>query len=493
MLHLYNTLTRKKEAFHPREGKQVKLFVCGPTVYDYSHIGHARTYVAFDVIARYLRQQGYAVTYLQNITDIDDRIIERAQQNKKDWQEISTEFTNAYHTDMKALGIDGKIEFAVTTDFIPQVVSQVKRLLEKGMAYKIEDDGYYFDLSKFSDYGKLSGRKALAADDAVSRIDESINKHNAGDFCLWKFSRPGAKIALLLRSAAKSSPEPAWDWETGRQKAIGSTPEQHRDGDGRPGWHIEDTAITEHFFGSQYDIHGGARDLIFPHHEAEIAQMESISGQVPLAKYWLHTGFLTLNGQKMSKSLGNFITIRDLLEKYDATAIRLLILSTHYRSPIDYTEDSIKAAAAGVQRISELISKLSALKANPASYDAIGKLLSTTKQEFATAMDDDFNTAQALAGIFKLIREVNTQLRDNRVSDAAAQEILALLGNFNQVLGIIPTNIETVPGEITQLIETRELLRRDKRYSEADDVRAQITAKGYRLDDTSNGPLISCK
>lgn len=472
MLHLYNTLTRKKEAFHPREEKQVKLFVCGPTVYDYSHIGHARTYIAFDVIARYLRQQGYAVTYLQNITDIDDRIIERAHQNSKDWQEISTEFTDAYHADMKMLDINSKVEFAATTDYIPQVIDQVKRLVALGVAYLIENDGYYFDLSKFPDYGKLSGRKALAADDAVSRIDESINKRNAGDFCLWKLAKEPASA-----EGSGVAKEPSWPDEQ-----LGA---------GRPGWHIEDTAITEHFFGPQYDIHGGARDLVFPHHEAEIAQMESISGKVPLAKYWLHTGFLTLNGQKMSKSLGNFITIRDLLEKYNATAIRLLILSTHYRSPIDYTEDSIKAAAAGVQRIGELINKLSSLKANPASYDAIGKLLTSTKQEFTTAMDDDFNTPQALAAIFKLTREVNTQLRDNRVSDAAAQEILALLATFNQVLGIVPTNIETIPGEIAQLIETRELLRRDKRYSEADDVRAQITAKGYRLDDTSNGPLVS--
>src|SRR3989338_8265026 len=435
MLHLYNTLTRKKEAFHPREGKQVKLFVCGPTVYDYSHIGHARTYVAFDVIARYLRQQGYAVTYLQNITDIDDRIIERAQQNKKDWQEISTEFTNAYHTDMKALGIDGKIEFAVTTDFIPQVVSQVKRLLEKGVAYKIEDDGYYFDLSKFSDYGKLSGRKALAADDAVSRIDESINKHNAGDFCLWKFIRPGAKIALLLRSAAKSAPEPAWDWETGRQKAIGSTPEQHRDGDGRPGWHIEDTAITEHFFGSQYDIHGGARDLIFPHHEAEIAQMESISGQVPLVKYWLHTGFLTVGAVKMSKSLGNFITIQDMLAKHTPHDFRLFVLLRQYRSPISYEEKYIEEAHAQRVRLEEFVRRLREQALTLPHSTSPGLASAQLEKDFGEHLADDFNTPEAFATLFELVNTNNKALDQNELSPVTAKKILRFLKDINKIFG----------------------------------------------------------
>ena len=461
MLHLYNTLTRKKEAFHPRVEKQVKLFVCGPTVYDYIHIGNARTFVFFDVVAKYLCQSGYTVVYIQNITDIDDRIIARGQAENKDPLALGEEYAKIFQADVSALGITSP-EYKSATDHVAEVVSQVKKLIAGNHAYLIEKDGWYFDLATFPEYGKLSGRKILSADDAVSRIDDNPNKRQPGDFCLWKLSKTG---------------EPSW-------------PDEQL-GTGRPGWHIEDTAITEKYFGPQYDVHGGGQDLIFPHHEAEITQQESASGLKPFVKYWLHCAFLVNKTAKMSKSAGNFMTVRDALKNYSPATLRFYFLSAHYRSPLDAGEDVLKAAAAGVQRIGELIAKLSALKANPASYDAIGKLLSATKQEFATAMDDDFNTPQALAAIFKLIREVNTQMRDNRVSDAAAQEILALLANFNQILGIVPTNIETVPAEVSHLIETRELLRRDKRYSEADDVRAQITAKGYRLDDTSNGPLVT--
>ena len=475
-MQVYNTLTRKKETFHPLKDKRVNMFVCGPTVYDYAHIGHARTYIAFDTIARWLKQKGYAVVYLQNITDIDDKIIERAGQASQDPLALAKEFTQTHYADMQALGIESVTKYAPATEYIPQIISQVKRLVEKGFAYKIEGDGYYFDLKKFPDYGKLSGRTVQAAEDATSRIDESINKKNKGDFCLWKFSKEG---------------EPAWDWETGHQKTIGSTPEQFRHGDGRPGWHIEDTAITETEFGPQYDLHGGALELIFPHHEAEIAQMEAISGQAPLVKYWVHTGVLTIGGKKMSKSLGNFITVRDLLKNYSAAALRLLVLSTHYRSPVDYSEDAIKAGAAGAQRIGEFRARLGTLKARPVSFDTIEKIINITKEEFTAAMDDDFNTPRAIAALFKLIREINVQIDNNRVSEAAAQEVLAVLDGFNKTLGITPPPQEITPEEVRQLIDIREKLRRDKRYSEADDVRQQIALKGYRLDDTSNGPLVT--
>src|SRR3989344_5597928 len=263
-LKLYNTLTRKKEKFTPRKTGEVNLFVCGPTAYDYAHLGHAKTYIQFDITARYLRYQGNEIFYLQNITDIDDKIINRANYEKKDWREIVKKYREEYFQDINALGIDSVDKYANATDYIPEIISQVKRLIEKGIAYKISD-GYYFNLAKFKEYGKLAKRKELKKEDAVSRVDENPEKINAGDFCLWKF---------------KKENEPFWKSELG---------------DGRPGWHIEDTAITEKNFGPQYDIHGGGLDLIFPHHEAEIAQMEAISGKKPLVKYWMHTGFLKID------------------------------------------------------------------------------------------------------------------------------------------------------------------------------------------------------
>src|SRR4030042_5837800 len=286
MLKLYNTQNRKKETFKPGKGKKINLFVWGPTVYDFSHIGHARTYISFDVIVKYLRETGFDVFYLQNITDIDDKIIERAKKTKTSPQKLAEKFKKEYLKDVKDLNITSVSKYAKATDYTKEIISQAKRLMKKGYAYQIED-GIYYDISKFKNYGKLSGRTIIQAEDGVSRIDQAKNKKNKGDFCLWKKSKPG---------------EPKW-----------SSPWF----EGRPGWHIEDTAITEKQFGPQYDIHGGAQDLIFPHHEAEIAQMEAISKKHPLVQYWLHTGFLRVEGQKMAKSLGNFITIRDFLKEND--------------------------------------------------------------------------------------------------------------------------------------------------------------------------------
>jgi len=281
-MKLYNTLSRKKEDLpNPEEQRKIRLFVCGPTVYDYAHIGHARTYLFFDFFAKYLRHRGYEVNYLQNITDIDDKIIARAAERNIRPDELAKQFTGAYFEDMRAIGVDAVTTYAPATDFISQIVAQVKRLIDKGFAYKIEDDGWYFDISKDEDYGKLSGRTVAQAEDGVSRIDDSDAKRNKGDFCLWKFSKPD---------------EPKWNTQIGT---------------GRPGWHIEDTAISEYYFGPQYDIHGGADDLKFPHHEAEIAQQESASGLKPFVQFWVHTGFLLVDGKKMSKSLDNYIGITD--------------------------------------------------------------------------------------------------------------------------------------------------------------------------------------
>ena len=323
-LKIYNTLTRKKEIFKPIKNKKVHMFVCGPTVYDYMHIGHAKTYIQFDVIAKYLKFRGYNVFYLQNITDLDDKIIDRAKKEKTDPLELAHQLERYYHQDEEKLGINSVSRYARSTDYIRQIVNQVETLISKGYAYPTSD-GYYFEIKKFKDYGKLSRRTVLGAEDAISRIDDGIEKRNRGDFCLWKISKKG---------------EPFWNTKLGK---------------GRPGWHIEDTAITETHFGPQYDIHGGARDLIFPHHEAEISQMESISGKKPMVRYWLHTGFLTVNGQKMSKSLKNFITIRDFLKKYDYKVLRFFYISTHYRNPIDFTEKSIEKAKHSLERLNDFV------------------------------------------------------------------------------------------------------------------------------------------
>ena len=371
MLKLYNTLTEKKESF--KADKKVNFFVCGITPYDYSHIGHAKTYVQFDFIVKYLRFKKYKVFYLQNITDIDDRILEKAKKEKKPWNEISSKYTEIFLQNMQQLHVNSISQYAKATDYIPQIINQVKTLIKKGFAYKLED-GYYFNLSKFPEYGKLSKRTSTAADDSVTRIDDTKGKKNKGDFCLWKFSKRD---------------EPSWKTDLG---------------EGRPGWHIEDTAITEHFFGPQYDIHGGARDLIFPHHEAEIAQMEAASGKKPLVRYWLHTGFLNVEGTKMSKSLKNFITIEELLKRYNYKVLRFFYVTNNYRKPMDYREGILEQTKNSLERIQEFY-----LNAKGRESSLKKTSIAKTKKEFFAALDDDFDTPKAFSMLFEFIREANKQ------------------------------------------------------------------------------------
>ncbi len=473
MLKIFNTLTRKKEDFQPIHKNKVDIFVCGPTVYDYSHLGHARTYLVFDMITKYLKSRGHKVSYIQNITDIDDKIINRAKEEKKSWRDLTSKYEKAYLDDMKKLKVDSVSKYARATEHIKEIIGQVKRLLEKGFAYKT-DDGIYYNIEKFKEYGKLSGRTVLQAEDAVSRIDESIGKKNKVDFCLWKLSRPD---------------EPSWPspW-----------------GNGRPGWHIEDTAIAEKYFGAQYDIHGGAIDLIFPHHEAEIAQMEAISGKSPMVKYWLHTGFLTINGQKMAKSLGNFITIQDFLKKHSPEVLRLFVFSTHYRSPIDYTEKAIEQAEAGLERVKEFLLKLkapafvkaSAGKQNSPHQSKLGTgqakfQIKPFQKKFHEAMDDDFNTPKAAATIFDLIKQVNPILDKNQLSPIQTKEILNFLKETDKILGILPeTKEQKIPEKIQELVKLREKYRQEKNWQKADEIRQEIKKLGYLIKDTAEGTKI---
>ena len=444
---VFNTLTRRKDLLEPLKAGSIRLFVCGPTVYDWAHIGHAKTYTQFDFIVRYLRWRGFDVEYLQNITDIDDKIIDRAARDGMSVRDLAELYERRYRQDMKRLGNTSVTTYARASDHIANIVSQIQRLLERGHAYQLPD-GYYFDISSFEGYGKLSRRQHVTADDAISRVDENPLKRQPGDFALWKRRKPG---------------EPYWDTPLG---------------EGRPGWHIEDTAITEDFFGPQYDIHGGAVDLIFPHHEAEIAQMESVSGRAPLAKYWLHTGFLNINDVKMSKSLGNAFTIRSMLERVDARQLRFFLLSYHYRSPIDYASNLLKQSRSALRRIDNFYERLDDGEAGWSAE------VNEVRGRIIEALDNDFDTPAALAVLFEFIR------RQHR-SGGPARGSRALLEELYSLLGLLPLRDDSLRRELHEMVDTaiadRERLRREKRYAEADAIRESLRKNGIELEDTPDG------
>lgn len=466
MLQIYNTLSSKIEPLLPIKKGKINLFVCGPTVYDFSHLGHARTYVAFDMLVNYLKHLKFDVFYLQNITDIDDKIIQRAQEKNISPKALAKQFEKEYMADMKTLQVKSVKKYARATEHIKEIISQVERLLKKGFAYK-STDGIYYDVLKFKEYGKLSGRTIEAAQDGTSRIDESVEKKNKADFCLWKLAPPTPKPL-----AGEASWESPW-------------------GKGRPGWHIEDTAITEKYFGPQYDIHGGAKDLIFPHHEAEISQMEAISGKSPLVKYWAHTGFLTINGQKMSKSLGNFTTIRDFLKKTSPQVLRMFIFSSHYRSPVDFKESSISEAKSNIEKIQELIFKLKEKKLEKGTFSAE---IEGLKQNFWQALEDDFNTPKAKASLFELVALTNEKISENHLTKTQAKTILEFLKEVNKIFLFLDFKAikksPEIPKEIKNLAQQRKAYRQAKDWQKADETRQEIERLGFEIEDTSTGPKI---
>lgn len=459
MIKIYNTMTRSKEALKPLKGNRVKLFVCGPTVYDYSHIGHARTYISFDVIVRYLKHQGCSVFYLQNITDIDDKIINRAAETGEDPLDLAREFEAKYLEDMETLGVTSVNLYARATEHIPEIISQIETLLDKGFAYETRN-GVYFDESSFPDFGKLSNRNLQKLN--THRINPDDAKKNSGDFALWK----------------KKDDNPCWNspW-----------------GSGRPGWHIEDTAITEEYFGAQYDIHGGGLDLIFPHHEAEIAQMESSSGKKPMVRYWMHTGFLNVSGDKMSKSLGNFITIRKLLETYPPDVFRFFVLSTHYRSPIDFSQDTLEQSANSLKRIYKLnehINQLleSEIPKNGKLDEIHSCLLHETRQKFMNAMDNDFNTPSALSVLFEFTREINRIINHGELSNETLKKVNIFFIEVGDILGfnfspeVSPEN--DITGELVDIItEVRDKLRQKKDWEISDEIRDRLSILDILLED----------
>ena len=456
-MKVYNTMTRKKEELKPINKNRIKMFVCGPTVYDKSHIGHGRTYIAFDVIARYLKYKGYSVFYLQNITDIDDKIIKRANELGVEPLSLAKEFEELYCHDMELLGVTNVNYYARAMEHLTEIINQIQTLLNKGFAYETPN-GVYFDESKLEDFGKLSNRNI--EDLNIHRVNLDTTKRNPGDFALWK----------------KRDEEPAWDSPWGK---------------GRPGWHIEDTAITETYFGGQFDIHGGGLDLIFPHHEAEIAQMESATGKKPMVKYWMHTGFLNVSGEKMSKSLGNFITIKELLKEYDPQVFRYFVLSTHYRSPIDFSDDALMQSQNSLKRIHKVMETVNELlesdiadeNGNDGKYL---KLLEDTREKFLNAMDNDFNTPIALSALFNLIRDINKGINEEKISKKVFEEIKKLLNEFGNILGLT-FSVESVKSDseelVNILVDVREKLREKKDYELSDEIRSKLKDAGINLED----------
>lgn len=450
-MKLYSTLTRRVEPVKPLSGKKINYFVCGPTVYDYSHIGHAKTYVQLDVLARTLKKLGFEIFYLQNITDIDDKIILRAKEQNTGYQELAAKFEAEYYRDMKLLNNTSVSKYAKATDYIPQIIDQVQTLIDKGHAYQ-NDDGIYFEIATFAEYGKLSGRQEVGEDDAQTRIDQSSQKRGWNDFCLWKFSKPG---------------EPVWE------APFGS---------GRPGWHIEDTAITEHFFGPQYDIHGGAIDLIFPHHEAELTQMESISGK-QFVSYWVHTGFLNIDAKKMSKSLGNFYTIREVVDKgYDPMAIRLLMLQSHYRSPINFSWDTLDASANRLKGLRAMADLLWQPIAQGKSMDIYEQ-----KEEMLKALSDDLDTPKTLA----VLSNIENKLTEQLIHADEQDKMKELLGFIDETLGLNLLDTSDITDSQKSLIKQREAARKNKDWREADKIRGELSTQDITIRDTACGSVWS--
>ena len=446
-MDIYSTLTRSKQHFESINKNRINFFVCGPTVYDDAHIGHGRTYIAFDTIKRYLEYKGYLVFYIQNITDIDDKIINRSKESGIPAHDIARKCEKRYIEDMARLNVTNVNLFARATDHLGEIIDQISRLIDKGFAYE-SDDGVYFDIEKFSDFGKLSNRKV---DEMESHRDlAETSKKNPQDFALWK------------KRESVDEPVFASPW-----------------GDGRPGWHIEDTAITEYYFGEQYDVHGGGLDLIFPHHEAEITQMEAVSGKSPMVRYWLHTGFLNVNGEKMSKSLNNFITIRDLLEEYSPDTFRFFVLSTHYRSPIDFSKQSLHQSQKSLERIRKFYSSLDA---DGEEFESEWEGLKIAKKSFFESMDDDFNTPKAIAAIFDLIKSA----KGSDLSDEDRISIKVFLDDVCEIFGIDFSTEEVASdsGELLDLIfDIRSQLRAEKQYELSDKIRDSLNELGYEIND----------
>lgn len=457
MLQIYNTLTRQKEVFKPLVPNKISMYVCGITVYDYCHIGHARVLVAFDVITRFLRSQGWDVTYVRNITDIDDKIIRRASENGEEYTDLTARFIEAMHEDEAKLGIARPDIEPRATAHIDNILAMNETLINKGFAYAAPNGDVYYRVTRFNDYGKLTNKNL---DELLSgaRVDVDEVKEDPRDFVLWK--------------AAKSG-EPAWQSPWGL---------------GRPGWHIECSAMSKHCCGDTFDIHGGGPDLPFPHHENEIAQSEAANG-CKYVNYWMHAGAVRVDGEKMSKSLGNFFTIRDVLEKYHPEVVRFLLISSHYRSPINYAEDNLIEARVGLERFYAALRGYEQVL--PASLEALSE--SEYYRGFVAAMNDDFNTRVALATLYDLVREINTAKNDPARAQTLVAELKALggiLGIFNEAPDVFLQaggDDQVAAEQVDALVAERIQAKKDKNFARADEIRKQLSEMGIVIEDAKDG------
>ncbi|MBW1845912.1 MAG: cysteine--tRNA ligase [Deltaproteobacteria bacterium] len=473
-LRIYNTLSRKKETFEPLKSGVVGIYVCGPTVYDSCHIGHARSVVVFDVIVRYFKAKGFDVTYVRNFTDIDDKIINRAQELGTDPKALADKYINEFYEDMDALNAERATIEPRATDHIKQIIASIEKLVDNNFAYQINGDVYY-SVESFKDYGKLSGRK-LEDMEAGARIDIDERKKSPFDFSLWKSAKQG---------------EPSWESPWGQ---------------GRPGWHIECSAMSTKYLGITFDIHGGGKDLIFPHHENEIAQSEALSGD-PLTKYWIHHGFVNINHEKMSKSLNNILLVKDVLKKYHTDVIRYFLLTSHYRSPIDYTEKALVEARSSIDRFYKLLERISKSEIQLPSGENNNISLNNSEEywnRFCEAMDDDFNTAVAIATLHDAVRDVNRSLdktsktfKDNEKYEI--EFVLSQIYKMRDVLGVLlespenyfesikthKTSLENLNAkEIEELIKERSAARQARDWGKADKIRKKLEEMKVVLEDS---------
>lgn len=465
-MKLYNTLTREKEEFVPLEEGNVKMYSCGPTVYNYFHIGNARPFIIFDTLRRYLEYRGYKVKFVQNFTDVDDKMIAKANEEGITVKELADRYIAEYFVDAQGLGIEKATVHPRATENIDSIIALIHKLEEKGYAYAVDGD-VYFAAKKFSDYGKLS-HQPLEELESGARIGVDERKEDPMDFALWKAQKPG---------------EPAWESPWGM---------------GRPGWHIECSAMVNKFLGETIDIHSGGADLVFPHHENEIAQSEAATGK-PFARYWLHNGYININNQKMSKSLGNFFTVRDVAQEFDYEVIRFFMLSAHYRNPINFSKELMESAQNALQRMYTCMEHLEFLlekgtvgavcAEEQESYDHI----MTYRQKFIDSMDDDLNTADAISVLFEIVRDVyNDTTVENTYSKAYCRGILELLRELGGVLGLLGREKkQEIPAEIVELAQRRAQARAEKNWALADELRDTLKEKGYQVKDTPQGPKIS--
>ncbi|QGU96514.1 cysteine--tRNA ligase [Clostridium bovifaecis] len=459
-MRVFNTMTRQKEEFIPIKSKEVNMYVCGPTVYNYFHIGNARTFLVFDTVRRYFEYRGYKVNFIQNFTDIDDKMIKKANEENITVKELGDKYIKEYYKDADGLNIERATVNPRATEYIGEIINFIKDLMDKGYAYEIDGD-VYFSTKKFSEYGKLSGQN-LEDLQAGARISVDERKNDPMDFAVWKSEKPG---------------EPSWESPWGK---------------GRPGWHIECSCMAHKILGDTIDIHAGGADLVFPHHENEIAQSEARSGK-PFANYWMHSAYLNINNRKMSKSLNNFFTTREILERYDAEIVRLFMLSAHYRTPLNFSDELLESAKASNDRLYNAIGNLERLISEVKVQSLLDEekiyinVLGGYKDKYIDKMDDDFNTADAIAVIFDLVKDINTNVGVES-SKELVEYCLNLIRELGKPLGILQkSTIEDLNSEIEALIEQRQQARRDKNWALSDKIRDDLKARGIVLEDTPQG------